>query len=545
MADGAGTLELVARELAVALAPLEQRLAAGDAELLLTELGVRLPAGVGAAGTAIATVAVKAGDLAPIVARLTAAIDDEDVGRIVSEGIALIGALRDLLQAVGQLEPAFAAAVAEAAGLTPAQRARLEAAVAELPERLLHMLLLDYLAARAPGALSTLRLTGFVDDEVVAPDPADPTAPPFARRALHLDRFVDALTKPDRYVLETFGLGDPGFDGLRLFPRITAFLEERNLPWSLLTAPGQPPILEAYLLRFSTDPSATPPSLTARLRVPATQDFAATYPLGDVWSLTATVAARFDGGLEAKIAPPLDVTLRPPTGALALDAAFALQAQRAGGEPMLLLGQGGASRVELDRFAVALGLRASASLAGDVTVEPSARAELDGGHVLIDLSSGDGFVSAITGGGRIESNFDLRALWAPSSGLQLEGSAAIEIAIPTHIELGPIEITTLYLRATLNADGSLPTEISGSFKAALGPIAGVGRPDRRDRHDALPRRRRQPRAGRPRALPSSRPTASAWSSTPAWSRAAATCSSTPIAGSTPARWSWTSRASSR
>ena len=36
MADGAGTLELVARELAVALAPLEQRLAAGNAELLLT-----------------------------------------------------------------------------------------------------------------------------------------------------------------------------------------------------------------------------------------------------------------------------------------------------------------------------------------------------------------------------------------------------------------------------------------------------------------------------------------------------------------------------
>lgn len=469
MADGPGTLELVARELAAALAPLEQQLADGSAEALLTELGVRLPAGVGTAATAVATVAVKAADLAPIVVALTDAIDDEDAARIAAEGIALIGALRDLLEALGQLEPAFDAALAAAAGLTAPQRARLEAAVGELPERLLHMLLLDYLHVRAPGAYSTLRLVGVIDDEIAAPDTGDPTAPPLRRRALHLDRFVDGLTQPDRYLRDTFGLGDPSFDGLRLYPRIVAFLEERDLGWSLLTPPGRPPILEAFILRFSTDPATAPPSLTARLRVPATQDFVATHPLGELWSLTTEVRARFEGGLEANVSPPLDVTLAPPSGALALDAAFGLQARR-DGAPMLLLGQSGASRVELDRFAVSLGLRATAALGAAVTVEPSARAELDGGHILIDLSAGDGFISAITGGGRIESNFDLRALWAPSSGLLLEGSAAIEIAIPTHVALGPIEITTLYVRTTLAPDGSLPTELSAGFKAALGPL---------------------------------------------------------------------------
>ena len=50
------------------------------------------------------------------------------------------------------------------------------------------------------------------------------------------------------------------------------------------------------------------------------------------------------------------------------------------------------------------------------------------------------------------------------------GSAALEIAIPTHVSLGPLEIIVLYLRADLASDGSIPVELSGGFAAALGPL---------------------------------------------------------------------------
>ena len=196
------------------------------------------------------------------------------------------------------------------------------------------------------------------------------------------------------------------------------------------------------------------------------------FPIGGAWALTVNAAARFDAGLEATIRPPLQVTLTPPSGSLSGSVTAGLEAARPG-ETLLLLGQAGGSRVELTRFAASAGLAASVSTSAPLTLEPTAQAALEGGHVLIDLSGGDSFVRTLTGGGRIDSNFDLSAVWSPTKGLRLEGSAGIEIAIPTHVELGPIEITSLFLRTTLGTDGSLPTEISGSFSAELGPLTAT------------------------------------------------------------------------
>ena len=133
--ESAGTLELIARELATALQPLEDRLAAGNAEALLVELGIQLPGGVAGAATATATVAVKAGELAPLIVALTDAIDDEDAARILSTGVALLNKIKEVVDAIGALKPAFATAVAAAGGLTPAQRAHVQAEVSGVAGR--------------------------------------------------------------------------------------------------------------------------------------------------------------------------------------------------------------------------------------------------------------------------------------------------------------------------------------------------------------------------------------------------------------------------
>ena len=88
---------------------------------------------------------------------------------------------------------------------------------------------------------------------------------------------------------------------------------------------------------------------------------------------------------------------------------------------------------------------------------------------MIDLSKGDGFISKITGGLKLDTNVDFKAHWSPKSGLQLEGSGAVEIAIPTHVSLGPIDLQNIYIRAGF-ADGSLPVELSGAFSADIGPL---------------------------------------------------------------------------
>jgi hypothetical protein len=463
-----GTLELLAKELALALAPLEQRLSGSGRDAFLAELGVRLPGGFGAAGDAMGAAAAQAAGLAPIVVKLTTAIDNDDVAGIVQQGVALIGVLSQVLDAILAIGPALGTAVTGAAGLTAPQRARLQTEVAQLPKRLLDFVVLSYLAGRSAQAMGVLTLVGVVDDGLTPIDPADPTVLPVRRRVLHFDRLLSLFTDPSGFLGGVFDFGNPSFDGAKLFARVAAYLTAFELPFAFLAPPGLPPALEAFLVRLSVDPATSPPSAVALLRVPAAQDVTFSVPIGPLWTLTVTVRGRFDGGLEGRFQPPLNVSLRPPTGGLEIDASLALTAER--GDPIVLLGEAGASRVEVDKLAVALGLRATAAIGGTGTTEPSAQVDLTGGHLLIDLSSGDGFISTIAGNAKIESTFDLHALWSPSTGLKFGGSGGLELAIPTHLELGPIEITSLYLSVRLADDGSVPTEISGAFKASLGPI---------------------------------------------------------------------------
>ncbi|MDQ2624398.1 MAG: hypothetical protein M3Y20_04470, partial [Actinomycetota bacterium] len=108
-----------------------------------------------------------------------------------------------------------------------------------------------------------------------------------------------------------------------------------------------------------------------------------------------------------------------------------------------------------------------------VEVEPRIRMALEGGRLVIDFSNADGFIGTVAGGFGIDANLDLAALWSPSTGLQVEGSGGIEIAVPTHIQLGPLEIITLYLRVSIADDAgrpSVPIELSGAFSVNLGPL---------------------------------------------------------------------------
>jgi hypothetical protein len=469
MADAPGTLELILRELATALTPLEQRLASENAEAFLRELGIVLPGAFGQAATAVQNTAVKAGALVPLVTALVAAIEGEDAAAIVQAGLPLLTGIRDLIDAIGALGPAFAAALAAAAGLSPAQRAYLQDEITALPGRLLEWMVIEYLENRNSGLAGALATFRIIDDVLDPGDPADPVRPPLRRRALRLDRLVTMVTSPPGYLDDAFHFGQPDFDGMLLFNPLADFLDSLDLAVDLLVPPGMPPILEAYVLRLSSDPAASPPSLTAQLRVPATQDVSLTIPLGGAWSLIIGIGARFDAGIGAEVRPPFQLRLIPPSGAITATASVGLTAQHPPA-PLVLLGQAGGSRLELQSFTGSLGVTASAGTGLPVTVEPSARLAITGGHLVIDLSQGDGFISAIAGGLHIDSNVDLAALWSPSAGLTIEGSGGIEIAVPTHVSLGPIEITQLYLKATIGADGSIPIELSGAFSAVLGPL---------------------------------------------------------------------------
>jgi hypothetical protein len=259
-----------------------------------------------------------------------AAIEAEDGDAIARALLPLLTAIAQLVDAIRTLEPAFTAALAAASGLSPAQKAYLQDQIAALPGRLLDRMVIDYLEARSRGlatALATMRII----DEVLDPgDPADPVKPPLRRRELRLDRLVTLVTAPETYLDDAYHFGRPDFDGMLLFKPLADFLDALDFAVDLLIPPGAPPILEAYVLRLSSDPAANPPNLTARLRVPAAQDVSLAIPLGGAWTFVITVGARFDAGIGVDITPAFELRLIPPTGSITVDASGSRRSTRPG-----------------------------------------------------------------------------------------------------------------------------------------------------------------------------------------------------------------------
>ena len=473
MPSSAGTLELLARELALALGPLEQRFAGGRADQLFATLGLRLPDGLTAeTGFAIALTvgATAAGTLPQKIADLTAAIDSEDDTQIVTTGVALIQAIRELLNAIDGIASGLQAAGATFGGLSPQDRADITAFTETLLRRLLDFLLVEYLQARAPNISTGLMLLGLIERTSEPGDPANPLKPPFTRRVLHVERIPDLISDPETHFASVYGWGTPGFDGVTLFDAFGRFLDTFQFPFDILVVPGQPAIIEAYLLALQTNPATSPPGLLANLRFPATEDYEQTYALASPFSLTASANARFAADVEATITPPFDVDVRPPTGEVHVDAAVGVKGEDTA-NPIVLLGQAGGTRLEATLVSASAGFSAEWNSAnGTARGEPLVATEVKGGKLVVDLSKGDGFIQSIASGARIESTVEFKARWQPSTGLVFEGGAGIELVIPIHVDLGPVEVQILYITLRFSTDEPIRIEVAVAIAASIGPL---------------------------------------------------------------------------
>jgi hypothetical protein len=469
MATKAGTLELIARELGSALAPLEQRLQGGGAEELLAAVGVRVPASVAGAAQvvgAITTAVTRAAALAPNLALLIAAIDADDEAQILTKGIAVITDAGNLISALRDLGTALDTATA-AAPLTPAEKAALQAALQGIHRRLFDFIIIEYIESKSLPAVEALTLLGLIDKVFVSGDPANPMSAPFVRRELRIDRLSDLFSNPIEYLKATYKFGAADFDAHAVFVRIQEFLDAYDYPVLLIEPPGQPPILEAYLL--SLEPQLTnPPSLGLKFRFKATQDYEKEFEVRDPWSFRVGAKARFDAGIDGTISPPFNVRLTPPAAGASLELTADMVAED-GGNPMVVLGEAGGSRLEAKKFSAGFGFKAKAE-GSALTGEPVVRAEVKGGKLVIDMSKGDGFINTILSGIRVESAFEFGARWTPSDGIRFEGGAGIELVVPLNLNLGPVEFQTLYFLLGFAADPPLSVGVAAALGVQIGPF---------------------------------------------------------------------------
>jgi hypothetical protein len=464
--DQAGTLERLAALLAAILVPIASRLSDGQILATLAELGVQFPAALVTDPTitpARKQIISSAEQLEPLVANLATAIEAGQVPQIVAAGVAVTDQCTKLIASFSQLAIALQSAGPGLPGISAAQVTGL---VTDLPRKLLDLLLLNVLdLSPVAGALATV--FGVVERDYQPGDPNDPTKPPFEQVTVHLERLPATVTNPVQQLTDLYQWGQPGFDAMALFTAMEAALAYLGYP-VLLQPPGggNPAILQAFAVDLQ--PAVPGPGLQLDIVMPASLNQTFTFPVSPpTWTANVQAQAAIQIGLTGQIRPPFDITLTPPGGSFAVSVTVNLQAQPP--EPFVVLGEAGSTRLEFSTLNFGGGITFAVDSTGSATAAPSADGGITGGHLVIDASQGDGFLTTLLGGGTIDSQFDLGFTLAADTGLHFHGSGALELQLPVHITLGPVDIQSVYLVVQL-ADGSVPIELSAGFSAALGPL---------------------------------------------------------------------------
>jgi len=466
----AGTLEQLAQQIGLALQPLEDELTPQNIVPLLADLGLRFPPALltPAFKNSLDTASGAAGALAPILAQLATAIDNDDEATIVSAGLQVIQQVATLIAALEQIGSTLNGMAASLPGMDPTEVGNF---ATKLGANLLGYALISYLEGVQPTIVGIANLLGVVDYLPNPGVPNDPVHPPFTTRRLQLGKLSKALTAPQDALKDLYNWGEASFDAQALLSRVKSSMEL----FGILPDSEAPPLpgdqLALALLSIKNNPATNPPGLIGSLNYSLPENFTFTLPIGAVWNLDLDLQATLTAGLQIIITPPANVTFAPPSGTLngSFQANLTAKGQDAQ-HPLIVFGQAGGSRIQTDSFALGAGLTITwNSAAAKAIVEPQISMAIAGGKVVIDMSNADGFLATVLSGVHVEAGFDIKAVWAPDTGIHITGGAQLEIDLPLHLSLGPITFQTLYLVAGAT-DAGIPLEVSGGLGLTLGPI---------------------------------------------------------------------------
>ncbi|MEV4442705.1 DUF6603 domain-containing protein, partial [Streptomyces sp. NPDC049577] len=467
MTERAGTLQRVALELARLLRPIAARL--GDDQVLETfaELGVQFPNAFltqSQISAARATVRGTAGQLEPLVAQLVTAMDGGDTPGMTAGGLQVIEQCGRVTASFDELTNALRSAGPSLPGISQQQ---IDDLVTDLPRKLLDLLLAGVLELSAPVA-AVLETLGVVIRQPDPGNPADPTKPDFDRLTVRLDRLLPALTDPLGLLSSVYHWGDASFDTGALLGVLEGALGRLGLPVLLQPASGGNPVeLQAFALDIKPTTSGSPPGLAFEVVLPGAAESSFDFPLTPPdWIAHIALKGALPVGTTGTVRPPFQAELTPPDGVLAGSATAGLTVHPA--KPVVVLGEPGGSRLEFAGLSAQAGITL-AFADGKATAGPTVEGEITDGKLVIDLASGDGFLQTVVGGGgRIEAGFGVGFTFDPAGGLRFHGSGSLDIRIPLHLRIGPVDLRAVNL--AVKPGPVMPVELSADLNAALGPV---------------------------------------------------------------------------
>jgi hypothetical protein len=491
-----GTDEVLADELGSALVALQDVLQVDNLATLFLELGLDDPPDVGDDPQFVQTLITATDECSAVETALddlAEAVDGDDPG-------ARLQAVANVIEAVAALAGALDAVATDLKRATQGSddAAAIAAFAEEMVGRLIeavvvyHLEVVHPVVARILAVLTVVEVTPLplppepplqegTGDAVEIAEDTPQTIPP-TRRRLHLDRLGQLLQDPLAVMQTAYGWGDDNFDGKKLFLAIGQ-LSDALGSLSVIDEDEDGDATAALSLSavlFVPSPDVQPPGIDGLLHVdlaPATEIVIARP--SESWRLSLQLASALGAGLELRLLPPAQLSLRPPEGTVDGAARLGFIGESPDAQtPFIIVGQSSGSRLQARR--VEVGFLADLTFdgtAGQATADVGFEATLVEGVVVIDVSESDGFLQSILPANGITTPVNLAITWSQRDGIRIRGGVGLRTSIDVHAKAGPLRLDTLHLALEPAADALvLAATVTGA--ATLGPfvvtVDGVG-----------------------------------------------------------------------
>ncbi len=466
MTEQQGTLETIALELAHLLRPLEDRFNAGELRDLFRELGLTFSPALDAQASLapkLQSVVSAITQIPPMVAALVSAVQSENIGQIIDKGAQMINLVKNFIDGVVGTANILKGLNAGTLGVSPAD---LQQFADHLPEKLF-----DYIIVRnleqAPGLADALDFLGVVE-RTAGTLPDDPL---YIARKFRVDKLFDLFKSPKNLLQTLYQWGDNSFNGAAALQKIESLLHNAGVP-ALLDTSVTPNELDIMFLKIKAKTDVTPPALLIKFDEKLELDASPHFEQGDM-KVELVFNNTFAANTEIIVHPTGQIEFKPPAATIEGDNFIRITLGKADGEPIILIGQAGGSRIELKQAIAQVGAGfAWDSGAGKGTGTFKIGAEVKKAKIVINFGDGDGFIQKILSGIGLESEFDVGMGFSTQNGFYFFGSSVLTIQLPLHLSLGPIEINALSISSGFK-DGGIPIIAAANFKAALGPLQAV------------------------------------------------------------------------
>ncbi len=379
----------------------------------------------------------------------------------------------------------------------------------EFPRQLIDHLLADYLFTYNPTVFGVFTTCGLI--EVTEIEQTE-TRPNYLDYRIIWEHITTLITDPNQVFIRTYGWGEDNFNPFLIYQHVLFLLNTLGV--------------RAYLANFDIrlapalegDTEIPPDAYRMSVRAPIFEDsnsevegemglglyglpmarrdhgeilllpgLAITpYAIGDLEkrieineNLSLIVESQFDisAGLGivlrpdeplqcfADIFPSTDTGEAPASGG---QLTIKLEYSNEDAQPTTIIGLANSSRLEVKSVSVRGGVRLLSTEELDILVELI----LQGGKIVIQGSEGDGFISHLLPEDGISVNFDLVVGISRDQGIYFGGSGGLEVSLPTHFSLGPIDFESLTLSVRITEEG-IPVSAGATINANLGPLSAT------------------------------------------------------------------------